>query len=118
MGELTPRAPVPQQCEHCRMPIIWAYPVEKRGTKAEAHPRPMPLDAGPSEHGLRTLYAERPSRTHPRGRWRTGELRRGSQATAYRASGGVTYTRHWQTCPKKDQWGKPGKRYGSRDVQK
>lgn len=119
MPELPPpNKPQPRPCEHCRAPIIWAYPVEKRGTKAEANPRPMPLDAEPDAHGLRTLYAERPSAAHPRGRWRTGELRRGTQADAYRATGELTYMRHFQTCPKKDQWGKPGKRYNSREVAK
>jgi hypothetical protein len=101
------------------MPIIWAYRVAKRGTKEEAEPKPTPLDAEPDAvMGLNTLYAEKPSRRWPQGRMVTGELRRGAQADAYRASGAKTYTRHFQTCPKKDQWGKPGKRYGSRQVSK
>lgn len=101
------------------MPIIWAYPVGKARTKEEEHPRPMPLDAEPDPvMGLRTLYAERPSAKHPHGRWRTGVLKRGAQADAYRAGGEKTYTRHFQTCPKKDQWGRAGGRYGSTHVQK
>lgn len=106
------------RCEFCRGLIIWAFPVARRGTKAEADPRPMPLDAEPDPRGLRTLYREAPTQQWPQGRPRTGELRRGSQADAYRASGQKTYQQHFKTCPKNHEWGKAGKRYGSRQVQK
>ena len=104
-------------CEFCRQPIVWAFPVARPGTKAEADPRPMPLDAEPTDQGRRTLYRETPTAEWPQGRPRTGELSRG-QAPGYRAGGGLTYQQHFKTCPKKDQWGKAGKRYGSRQVQK
>jgi hypothetical protein len=105
------------RCEFCREPIIWAYPVARRGTKAEAHPRPMPLDAEPTEHGLRTLYREPPTSAWPQGRPRTGVLTKG-QAAGWRASGKPTYQQHYKTCVKSMDWGKAGKRYGSREVQK
>lgn len=104
-------------CEFCREPIIWAFPVAKHGTKAEADPRPMPLDLEPTELGLRTLYREAPSRDWPQGRPRTGVLTKG-QAPGYRASGQKTYQQHFKTCIKSNDWGKAGKRYGSRQVQK
>ena len=106
------------KCEHCREPIRWAYVVEKRGTKAALDPKPMPLDYEPDPRGLRTLYLEPPSPRWPQGRFRTGELRRGAQADAYRASGQQTYQQHYKTCAKKHEWGKPGKPYGSRQVTK
>lgn len=99
------------------MPILWAYPVAARGTKAEREPKPMPLDAEPTESGLRTFYREPPTRQHPQGRPRTGLLTKG-QAPGYRAGGGKTYQQHYKTCPKSHEWGKPGKRYGSRSVTK
>jgi hypothetical protein len=106
-------------CEFCRKPIVWAFPVAARGTKAEANPKPMPLNFEPSEspQALRTLYREAPTERWPNGRPRTGLLK-AAQAVAYRAAGNKTYVQHFKTCVKKDQWGKAGKSYGSRDVSK
>jgi hypothetical protein len=77
----------------------------------------MPLDYEPDPLGLFTLYPEQPSGKWPRGRWRVGELRR-NQVPGWHAAGKDTFQRHFKTCPKKNDWGKPGKPYGSRTVHK
>jgi len=106
------------RCKHCLEKIIWAYPVPSPNARSAAglNPKPMPLNYEPDlTVGLYTLYNEAPSRDHPRGCVRTGKLARG-QVAGYRASGKPTYERHFKTCPKKEDWGRQGKAYSTRDV--
>lgn len=107
------------RCEFCQGKIRWVWPTPnpKARTEQGYDGKPMPLDFEPDPNGRYTLYTEAPSRRHPQGCVRAGELTRG-QVAGWRAAGKPTFQRHFKTCPKKDQWGKLGKPYGARQVQK
>lgn len=98
------------RCEFCRNKIRWAFPVPSPNARSEAgrNPKPIPLDYEPDKNGRYTLY-------ETGGRTMVGELTRGQHA-GWIASGKPTYQRHFRTCPKKSEWGKLGKPYGTKQV--
>jgi len=98
------------RCEFCRERIRWAFPVPSPKARSEAgkKPKPIPLDYEPDPLGRYTLYDEG-------GRSMVGELTRG-QHRGWLEAGKPTYQRHFRTCVKKDEWGKLGKPYGTRQV--
>jgi hypothetical protein len=98
------------RCEFCSEKIRWAWPVPspKARTEAGRNPKPIPLDHEPNPLGRYTIYNQG-------GRDMVGELTRGQHA-GWLAAGKPTYQRHFRTCAKKDQWGKLGKPYGTKQV--
>lgn len=104
----TPAPGIPT-CEFCGAKVIWAYPTPStkgRGTKEP--PKPKPLDYEADDNGRYTLYRQGDRVFY-------GELTKG-QAPGYRAAGNETYQAHFKSCPKAGDWGKLGKPYGQKQV--
>lgn len=110
------------RCEHCAEPIMWVYPTPVDRPTRPADPaappprtrraddKPLPMNATPDPAGLFTVRHDKAT-----DRMLYAKLRP-AQVPGFRAGGGVTYERHWATCPKKYDWGKPGSSYSSRNV--
>jgi hypothetical protein len=96
-------------CEFCARRIRWAYPAPSTRPRAGAKPpKPKPFDFEPDASGLFTYYEQD-------GKGFYGLLGKG-QAAGYRAAGNSTYQAHFKTCVKASEWGKLGKAYGAKAV--
>lgn len=99
------------RCEFCHEKIIWAYPTPSTKARGGAKPlKPKPFDYEADDAGRYTLYLDGDGKT-----MRYGELTKG-QAPGYRAAGNETFQAHFQTCVKAGEWGKLGKPYGLKQV--